>query len=257
LALVSSTKEEFSMHLRPLLGLLGLFGLLAATVVGSTALAAQPHGYTCSGGAIPAGTYDGVTIAAGSTCAFAGGTVEINGDLVVEDGAILNDHAGPVASVHVTGNVRVGKGAVLGLGSYNPFAQQETVVDGNVIATQPGTLYLSFMTIRGNLISNGGGDASRNFPIKDITVGGNLSIQGWSGLWMGVIRDTVGGNVIVNNNTALDTSQLPGSDSTEVANNDIAGNLICQHNSPAAEIGDTEQPGSRVAGRKIGECAAF
>src|SRR5262249_33760638 len=159
---------------------------------------------------------------AGSTCAFGGGTIEIRGNLVLEDGAILNDHAGPVASAHVAGNVKVGKGAVLGLGSYNPFAQQETVVDGNVVATQPGPLYLSFMTIRGNLTSNGGGDAERNFPIKDITVGGNLSIQGWSGLWMGVIRDTVGGNVIVNHNTAANTSELPGSDSTEVANNDIA-----------------------------------
>jgi hypothetical protein len=34
------------------------------------------------------------------------------------------------------------------------------------------------------------------------------------GLWLGAIRDTVGGNLIVSNNTAADTSQLPGSDST-------------------------------------------
>jgi len=245
------------MKLRYLLGLLGLFALLVVGFVGSTALAAAPGSYTCSGGVIPAGTYNGLKIAAGSTCAFAGGAVEITGDLVVEDGAILNDHAGPVASVHVTGNVKVGKGAVLGLGSYNPFAQQVTVVDGNVQANKPGTLYLSFMTIRGNLTSNGGGDPERNFPIKDITVGGNLSIQGWTGLWMGVIRDTVGGNVIVHNNTAVDPSTLPGVDSTEVVNNDIAGNLSCQHNSPPAQIGDAEQPGSRVSGNKIGECATF
>jgi len=237
--------------------LFGLFGLLVVGVVGSAALAASPGGYTCSGGAIPAGTYDGLTVAAGSTCAFAGGTVEINGNLVLEEGAILNDHAGPVASVHVSGNVKVGKGAVLGLGSYNPAAQQQTVVDGNVIATQPLTLYLSFMTIHGNLMSTGGGDPERNFPLKDITVDGNLSIQGWSGLWMGVIRDTVGGNVIVNNNTATNTSELPGVDSTEVVNNDIVGNLVCQHNSPPAQIGDAEQPGSRVGGLKIGECAGF
>lgn len=244
------------MNLRHL-GLVGLLGLLVVGAVVSAAPAAPRGAYTCSGGVIPAGAYNGLTVAAGSTCAFAGGTIEINGNLVVEEGAILNDHAGPVASVHVTGNVRVDKGAVLGLGSYNPTAVQTTVVDGNVQANQPGTLYLSFMTIHGNVMSNGGGDPGRNFPIKDVTVDGNLSIQGWSGLWMGVIRDTVGGNVIVNHNTATDTSQLPGSDSTEVANNDIAGNLICQHNSPAAEVGDTEQPGSRVRGQKIGECASF
>jgi phage baseplate assembly protein gpV len=193
------------MKLRYLLGPLGLFGLLVVGFVVSAAVAAPPGAYTCSGGVIPAGTYNGLTVAAGSTCAFTG-TVQINGNLSVEDGAILNDHAGPVASVHVTGNVKVGKGAVLGLGSYNPAAQQVTVVDGNVQATQPGTLYLSFMTIRGNLTSNGGGDPERNFPIKDIT---------------------------------------------------IAGNLICQHNSPPAQIGDTSQPGSRVSGNKVGECAGF
>jgi hypothetical protein len=245
------------MRLQHLVGLLGLLGLLVGGMVGSAAQAAPPHAYTCSGGVIPAGTYDGLTIAAGSTCAFAGGTVEIHGNLVLEEGAILNDHAGPVASAHVTGNVKVGQGAVLGLGSYNPFAQQDTVVDGNVTATQPGTLYLSFMTIGGNLTSNGGGDPERNFPIKDITVGGNLSIQGWSGLWMGVLRDTVGGNVTVNHNTAADTTELPGSDSTEVVNNDITGNLICQHNSPPAQIGDAEQPGSRVGGNTVGECAGL
>ena len=73
------------------------------------------------------------------------------------DGAALNDHAGTSATVHVTGNVLVGKGGILGLGTYNPFAPHDSVVDGNIIANQPLSLYLSFLTVHGNVISNGGG----------------------------------------------------------------------------------------------------
>jgi hypothetical protein len=94
-------------------------------------------------------------------------------------------------------------------------------------------------------------------PIKDDTIDGNLVITGWSGLWFGVIRDHVGGNVIVSNNDASDPTTLPGSDSTEIVNNDIAGNLICTNNTPAAQLGDAEQPGNRVGGLKLGECAGL
>jgi hypothetical protein len=238
--------------------LLVLISVVAMLGIGAAgAAAAKPGHETCSGGTIESGTYNGFTVT--GNCTFApGAVVTIDGNLTVADGAILNDHAGVPASVHVTGNVQVGKGAVLGLGSYNPFAQQQTTVDGNIVANAPASLYLSFMTVRGNLVSNGGGDAGRNLPLKDITVGGNLIVQGWSGLWFGIIRDTVGGNVIVSNNVAVDPSQLPGDDSTEVANNPfIGGNLICHGNVPAAQLGDTEQPGSTVAGKKIGECAGL
>ena len=136
----------------------------------------------------------------------------------------------------VNGNVIVGKGAVLGLGHYNPTGPHAATVNGNIVAKQPLTLYLGAITVHGNVVSNGGGDPTRNFPIKDDTVGGNLILQGWHGLWLGAIRDTVGGNLIVSKNTAADPSQLPGSDSTEVQTNNVKGNLICQGNTPAAQV---------------------
>ena len=190
--------------------LLGLCVLLVLGVVGSTALAA-PGPTTCSGGSIAAGTYNGLNVT--GNCTFAdGAAVTINGNLNVANGAILNDHAGSSATVLVTGNVIVGKGAVLGLGHYNETGPHAATVNGNIVANQPLTLYLGAITVHGNVVSNGGGDPTRNFPIKDDTVGGNLILQGWHGLWLGAIRDTVGGNLIVSNNTAADTSQLPGSD---------------------------------------------
>jgi hypothetical protein len=236
--------------------LLGLCVLLVLGVVGSTALAA-PGPTTCSGGSIAAGTYNGLNVT--GNCTFAdGAAVTINGNLNVADGAILNDHAASSATVLVTGNVRVGKGAVLGLGHYNPEGPHAATVNGNIVANQPLTLYLGAITVHGNVVSNGGGDPTRNFPIKDDTIDGNLILQGWHGLWLGAIRVTVGGNVIVNNNTAADTSQLPGSDSTEVMTNTIKGNLICQGNTPAAQVNpdDGGQP-NIVGGNKIGQCAGL
>jgi hypothetical protein len=241
------------MKLRLLLGLC----VLLVGIGGSAALAAKPGAAgrtTCSGGSIAAGTYKSLTVT--GTCTFAGGTVTINGNLKVADGAILNDHAASSATVNVRGNVIVGRGAVLGLGNYDPTPPHESAtVGGNIVANQPLTLYLGGITVHGNVVSHGGGDPGRNFPIKDDTVDGNLIIQGWSGLWLGVIRATVGGNLIVSKNVAADTSQLPGSDSTEVQTNHVAGNLICRRNTPAAQVNpdDGGQP-NVVGGRKLGQC---
>ena len=71
------------------------------------------------------------------------------------------------------------------------------MVDGNVKANQPLSLYLGSVTVHGNVVSNGGGTADRfyNFPIKDNTIDGNLIIHGWTGGWWGAIANTVGGKV--------------------------------------------------------------
>jgi hypothetical protein len=248
--------------------LLGLSVLLAVGVVGSSALASAPGSLTCSGGSIPSGTYSGVTIT--GNCGFVpGAVIMINGNLVVSDGAALNDHAASTATVNVSGNVLVGKGAVLGLGTYNPFAPHNSSVGGNVIANQPLSLYLSFLTVHGNLISNGGGGGVtgefRNFPTKDNTIEGNLIIQGWTGGWIGVIRTHVGGNLVFNNNASvingLVNPPVPGvvdSDSSEIMTNVVGGNLICQGNTPAAQVNpdDGGQP-NVVGGQKIGQCAGL
>ena len=250
--------------------------LLALGITGSSAFAAKPGAGTCSGGApgfgnaeaIPAGTYAGFTVT--GYCFFAGpGTVTINGNLTIADGAQLNDHAsGEAESVHITGNVTVGKGAVLGLGDYVSASHESAIVDGNVTANQPETLYLGAMTVHGNLVSSGGGnpDSKRNFPIKDDTVDGNLIVQGWNGFWLGVIRVNVGGNLIFANNSGTQVG-LPGTefegilDSNEIVSNVIGGNLICHGNAPPAQIGDAildEGNGpNTVGGNALGECAAI
>ena len=244
-------------------GVAGVIGLGASSAVAAPALPAM-----CSGGSIAAGTYSSLTVT--GVCSFSGGTVTVTGNLVVKDGAALNDHAAsPLTTVHVGGNVLVGKGAIVGLGTYNPAAPHDSVVDGNVIANQPLSLYISFTTIHGNLISHGGGGGVtgefRNFPTKDNTIDGNAVIQGWTGGWIGFIRNHVGGNTIFSGNTSvingLVTPPVPGEvdpDSSEIMTNTIGGNLICWRNTPAAQVNpdDGGQPND-VGGRKIGQCAGL
>lgn len=240
-----------------------VLAVLTLGVSGSIATAAKPGAGSCTGGTpaspevISAGTYNGLVVS--GNCVTGPGTVTVTGNLMIADGGILNDHATGQGTVHVTGNVQVGNGGVLGLGDYDPFGpfgfHTSAVVDGNVNAHNPTTLYLGNMTIHGNLVSNGGSGPGRNFPIKDNTIGGNVVIQGWTGMWIGVIRVQVGGNVNFSSNTAMDPSVVPGSDSSEVQTNVIAGNLICHGNTPTAQVNqfDGGEP-NEIGGNAVGEC---
>lgn len=264
--------------MRKLKILLGLGGaMLALGVVGSgTALAAPSGPYECSGGPIPAGTYHGLFVTGPAPCFFAG-DVTINGGLTVDPGAILNDHAFSKATVRVNGNVFVGEGAVLGLGAYGPPGiSTDTRVNGSIVADHPLSLYLSGITVNGNVTSIGGvtPTAFRNFPFKDNRVNGSLTIQGWNGGWLGVIRNHVNGNVTVSGNASVlvetpigcnaELGECTGSaagvdgDSTEVQTNVIHGSLMCYDNTPAAQVNalDGGQP-NQVSGRELGECSGL
>lgn len=237
----------------------GLVATVSLAIAASAALAAPPGSGTCAGGVVGAGTYNGFSVT--GTCFFAPGdpTITINGNLTIAPGASLNAHAATQATVHVTGNVIVGQGAIVGLGRYGPptIAQSGTVVDGSVVADQPQSLYLSAITVHGNLVSNGGSGPGLNFPIKNLIVDGNVNLQGWSGLWIGLFRSQVGGNVIFSNNSGNAIGGSGDPDSSEVANNTISGNLICQGNDPAAQFGDSGGSANTVGGNAVGQCAGL
>jgi hypothetical protein len=270
------------MRRRGLVRRLTVFGTvlaLAAVAVPGSAFAAGPGAGTCSSGTMLAGTYSSFTVTGTCTIAY-GATVRINGDLTVAAGASLDDHgaeAWMAGQVNVTGNVYVGKGAVLGLG-YNAAEASlgPDTVGGSIIANQPLALQLGNVTVDGNVISNGGGvlstsiDDFRNFPVKDNVIHGNLIIQGWQGGWIGLIRNQVDGNVVFANNVSMSNPETgPGTDedSSEVMGSSvfglsfpqtIGGNLICHGNVPAAHVnvGDFGDY-NVVSGKKIGECAGL
>ncbi len=239
--------------------------VLVMAAAATAAFAAGPSAGTCSGtadapGFVAGGTYNGFTVT--GTCFFVpGSTVTINGNLTVAKGASLNAHAATPANVHVTGNVIVKKAGTVGLGEYYygppPYPGPTVVVDGNVVANQPQSLYLSFITVQGNIVSNGGSGPGLNFPLKNLTVGGNVDLQGWSGLWIGLFRSEIGGSVNFSKNTGTAIGDFGTLDSSEVADNTVSGNLICRGNNPSAQFGDSGGGPNLVSGQALGECAAL
>jgi hypothetical protein len=234
--------------------------LLAATV--ATASAHEPQRGRCSGGTIASGTYQGLTVTGNCTVPN-GATVTVRGNLEIADGAVFN--AVTNSNVHITGNVRAEDGATFGLGCTilgvgSPRCTENTtdVVDGNVILDEPWTMYLDGSTVHGNVVSTGGGPGNTlnpyvNFVIKDNMIGGNVRVEEWQGAWIGLIRNTIGGNVTLHENGG---SNAVG-DSTEVVHNTIGGNLRCTENTPAAQFGDAGVPPyalNVVTGHASGEC---
>jgi hypothetical protein len=243
----------------------GWIALSVLALGASSALAAPPGTDACSGGTLAPGVYDGLTVT--GTCTVMG-DVTINGNVTVKPNAYL-DAAYLETKLTVNGNIDVGRNAKLGLGCsfgyhdclFNPAAWEgNVVVNGNVVANQALTMFIDFTTIHGNLIANGGGDIALVdphglvFPIKDNVIDGNVMVHGWQGAWFGIIRNTVGGNVMLTNTAGTRLGDAGTPDSNEIATNIIAGNLVCQGNSPQVQIGDSGGSINNVSGNKIGEC---
>ena len=250
--------------------------LLAFT--GTSALAAPKD--TCDGPI--SGSHGSLTVTGACTVTD---DLTINGNLTLADGSVL---AAAGSEVHVTGNIKVGKGAQLLLGWNAPEGKVgPDVVDGNIVANQPLALYIGNVTVHGNVVSNGGGSADRfyNFPIKDNVIDGNLVIHGWTGGWWGVIANTVGGNVDLSHNQSVvhpaddsacegtfpagcDAAPGPDPDAAEVQSRSISdvvdnpqhisGNLICHANTPAAQVNPIDGGGANIVdGKAIGECSGL
>ena len=141
-------------------------------------------------------------------------TLKVTGNLTLAPGACLD--AFSLGTVIVGHNVTVEKGATLALGcapgSNGPpgippcgYSVADDTVGGNITANQPLTMYLTAVTVGGNVVSEGGGFSTPglSFPVKSMNIGGNLVLQGWTGgqgAWIGALRNQVGGNLIMSNN---------------------------------------------------------
>jgi hypothetical protein len=220
-----------------------------------------------SAGAAVSGTYSSLTIS-GNAYVPEGKTLTVTGNLTLAPGSCLD--AFVVATVQVGRNIMVGNGAILALGctpeSLGPPLTQppchgvttNDTVGGSIVADRPLTMYLDGNTIRGDVISRGGGpgltsETFVNFPIKDNVIGGRLLVEGWQGGWAGAIRNQVSGSLGWSHNISV-----VDSDSNEVMTNVVGGDLVCFANSPAAQVNplDGGLP-NIVAGHKLGQCAGL
>lgn len=196
-----------------------------------------------------------------------GTTLIVVGHLRIAPRACLD--AFTLGTVHVWGNVSVGRGATFALGCTpealpppSPCGHTTTAdtVDGNINADRPLTLILDGDLIYGRVFSWGGddptlGNPALSFVVKDNHIGRDLILMHWRGAWIGALRNTIGGNAVIFGNVGTRPSAAGLPDSTEIGGNTVAGNLICLYNTPPAQIGDSHAALNTVYGRKIGECA--
>ena len=139
-------------------------------------------------------------------------------------------------------------------------------MNGKVNDKEAMTMKKDYKNVSGNDTTIGGGDNKMRdeqngegvvFPMKDDSIGGNLTVSFWAGAWFGIIRDHVGGSVIAIGNVGTRTGDSNLPDYNEIVTNTIGGNLLCLFNNPHAQIGDSGGSPNTVAGLKLGECAAY
>jgi hypothetical protein len=208
---------------------------LAGLAGASTALAARgsAHGVPSTGAA------QGKSAASTCTGTLASGDYR---KLVVPAGATCD---GTDATIHVRGGVRVGEGATFILGSEE--GGDTGTIRGGVRANSPASLQLHFAHVSGGVrMRDGNGFFS---TVEDNVIRGGARIIGYSGFWLGFIRNTVHGTVKLNDN------HMDDPDANEFVTNTIKGSLVCHNNSPAPQVGDSEGQPNVVSGRKIDQCA--
>jgi hypothetical protein len=250
--------------------------LLLGTGTGSAASAsASASGLKCSGtlaspGSIAPGTYSSIMVV-GFCLGPPTGNVIVTGDVIVTKAAVLAANYPAFApgapegdaTWLVKGDVRVGHGATLLLGCEPHAGCVNTTFDavkGNVNADGALGVILHSNIIGGNVSYSGGGGGVNCTPgfgpfsfgvfsdAEDKVINGSLHVSGLRSCWFGVFRNIIMGNATVTGN------QFANSDATEVANNQVFGNLACFNNVPVAQFGDSAQPPNVVFGAIRGEC---
>jgi hypothetical protein len=198
-----------------------LAAVMAIVAVGASSAAAARNGFACTG-TLASGSYKKITVPAGATC------------------------DGTNATVTVRGGIRVGAGATFILGSEEGTGGGK--ISGGLDANDPASVQLHFARVSGGVrIIGGNGFFS---TVEDNVINGGATIDGYTGFWLGFIRNTVHGSTNLSNNTLGDP------DANEFVTNTIRGNLVCRNNVPAPHVGDSEGSPNDVSGRKVDQCAA-
>lgn len=250
------------------------------------------HGYTCSGGNVPAGVYHSMRIT--GVCYMPTGTVVIKGDLSIEEGALLDavtpgdPVAAPVlpATVDVWGDVRVETGGVLALGCSPAGGCKGVAYDrigGNVSAHGAEAVLLQEVAVRGNVSIIGGGGGVAGGAASGACFSPTYAIPApWSSdaslsnpmtgtpQYTDLEDSSIGGDLtVVGVQTcyiAAFRNQVGGEltyigntasdpDSNELGSNLVSGHLECHGNNPYIQYGDAGAAPNVVWGRASGGCS--
>ena len=172
--------------------------------------------------------------------------------VVVPDGAVCIIEQGPLT---IRGGLTIGAGATFVFGS-DQTPDETATISGGVQATDAKNVQIHSATINGGVDIHGGPGVQNGPPfffatwntIEDSVIHGGVTIEGYDGFWIGFIRNTVYGDVNLNNNVVGDP------DGNEYVTNTIHGSLNCSGNSPAPQVGDSEGSPNEVTGSVTGQC---
>ena len=190
-------------------------GLLFA--LPASASAASSPATACAGTLAP-GTYQSIVVPAGQTC-----------DLGV----------GPV---HVLAGVRVGSGASFVLGVDGGPATG--TIGGGLAAGNAAEVIVHDASITGGVaIQGGSGPFGCTQPFAPVcitllegnAISGAATVNGYTGLFLGFIRNHVNGSVTISNNVQT-------LDEIDIGSNVINGSLTCAGNNPTENTGDSPGP---------------
>src|SRR5271165_53126 len=260
---------------------------LSTGLVGTAGIASahtRPMAYTCTGGdfasgnltSIPSGIYASIRVT--GACAVApDAVITVLGNVKVASGAVLDAQSAP-STITVKGDVTAARGSLLGLGCLpnpvghttghpcmiEPTGSSDITVKGSVTAWDANTVLLNGITVKGNvtLIGSEGtatvAERATAIPwsIKGNTIGGNVIAGNMTPLWIGLLVNKVGGNVILFNIHITD-GLPPNNDPAPtifVASNTVGRNLVCYGLAPAVSGGFPGEV-NVVGGKALGQCA--
>lgn len=247
-----------------------MFTAAPAMAIGAPVQWVRP--YTCIGGDIPSGTYSNLTVA-GACSVPAHATVNVTGNVIVLSGAQLDASSAP-STITVGRDVTAVPGAMLDLGCTSshggcgagaegpgPYAGQQSAILVKGSVTIIGAYApLNGLEVRGDVTVIGGPTTMPPWAIKDNTIGRNLTVTGLTAEWFGILRNDVGGNVVLTRITMTGGNDAPGSSGLNpinVVSNTIDRNLVCTALVPGVSVGFSGVDENHVGGQSLGQCAGI
>jgi hypothetical protein len=141
--------------------------------------------------------------------------------------------------------------AAVVIGQETPGGPLVSSISGPVRGTDASTVQIHNSSIGGPVNLQGGGGSNAildalvgggyNFnDLEDNVISGPVTINGYGGIWAGVIRNHIAGGLTFTNNTDMDEF--------DIGSNVIAGNANCSLNNPAVNTGGSPGSPNTVAG---------
>lgn len=250
-----------------MLGTLAVAVALALSGGPAMANGGPPTPYTCDGGEIPPGNYTTLTVT-GFCDVPVDAVINVAGSVKIAAGAVLDAQSAP-STITIGGNVTAAKGSLLGLGcqppsltgnsahecTEEPEGYSTIIVHGNVTATGAAAVLLNGITVDGNVTLTGGGSDEIPWSIKNNTIAGNLTINGQTTIWLGVLFNDIGRNATLTKIAVTDEDgDAPG---VYIVENTIDRNLSCTGLTPGVSGGFNPDSVNVVGRNASGQCAAL